>query len=348
MRAAARPPLPLFPRPATTRIGPSPPTRRTSSARFRPVCSMSARSARAYLPVASIISCCVCAAVTSGSSLHLMVGNVTCIPPAPGSDRGFFTEARRAVNVLDVIKLLERVEDADDFFTVSRIKFDGSLRKLRQLADRRLPAFLLDALKHAVQLCRLRVDGQAVLVDLEVKRPEFDDQLLHVFTRIGKDDHAPGIKLPGGGAGHVAAVLAEHVPHLRGRAVAVVRQGFNDDGDARGAVALVDDFLEIPAFGSAGGAFDCTLDDICGNVIRPRCGNRVAQGDVRVGIPAAASAHGSLDGPDVLADDFSACGVVSRFFPFNLRPLVVTCQVILLPVTGSYRWSHCTAWASPG
>src|SRR5690625_1472709 len=271
MRAAARPPLPLLPLPATTRTGPSPPTRRTRSARLRPVCSMSARSARAYFPVASIISCCVCAAVMCGSSLQSMVGNVTRFPPDPGSDSDVFAETGRAVNVLNVIKLLESLEEADDFLTVVPVQFNRGLRKFCQLAHGRFRALLLQAFQHAVKFRRLGIDGQTVLVHLKIKRTELDGELLQFLGRLRNHDYAPRVELPGCGARHVPAVFGEHVADFGCGPVPVVRECFNHDGDTRRTVTFVYDLVVIIAFRAADGPLDGAVNHVTGNVVGFGC-----------------------------------------------------------------------------
>ena len=66
-------------------------------------------------------------------------------------------------------------------------------------------------------------------------------------ARRGDADEAARLELPGDGArsGQRAAGLGEDRAHVRGGAVAVVRGGLHEDGHAAGAVALVDDLLEL-------------------------------------------------------------------------------------------------------
>src|SRR5271156_7013840 len=69
------------------------------------------------------------------------------------------------------------------------------------------------------------------------------------------------------GLGKVAAALGEGRPHLAGRAVAVVGQHLDDDGDAAGAVALVAGFLialRIAAGRLLDGALDIVLRHVFG------------------------------------------------------------------------------------
>jgi hypothetical protein len=59
---------------------------------------------------------------------------------------------------------------------------------------------------------------------------------------------------------HVAAVLAERVPHVGHGANPVVGHGVHDDGRAADAIALVADLLVVDAFEVAGGLVDVALD----------------------------------------------------------------------------------------
>src|SRR5690606_11316394 len=140
------------------------------------------------------------------------------------------------------------------------------------------------------------------------------------------DDHPLRLELPGRRAGQVAAVLAEHVPDLADGAVAVVGEGLDQHRDAAGAVALVEDLLEVAAFAAAERPLDGALDVVQGYVVALRGRQRVLQREVDAGVTAAARAHGGLDRADVLADDLAALTVQHRLLALDLGPFAMSCQ----------------------
>src|SRR5690606_30582701 len=147
-------------------------------------------------------------------------------------------------------------------------------------------------------------------------------------------DHPLGVELPGRGAGEVAAVLAEDVPDLAHGAVAVVGEGLHQHGDAAGAVALVEDLLEVAALATAECALDGTLDVVERDVVGLGRSQGVLQRQVDAGVTAAACAHGGLDGADVLADDLAALTVQHRLLALDLGPFAMSCQKrVLQPAT---------------
>src|SRR5690606_22193893 len=128
----------------------------------------------------------------------------------------------------------------------------------------------------------------------------------------------------------VAAVLAEHVPDLADRAVAVVGEGLDQHRDAARAVALVEDLFEVAALAAAERALDGALDVVEGHVVGLGGRERVLQRQVDTGVTAAASAHRGLDRADVLADDLPALTVEDRLLALDLGPFAVSCQVRVL------------------
>src|SRR5581483_2489216 len=93
----------------------------------------------------------------------------------------------------------------------------------------------------------------------------------------------------------IAAALGEGVPHLAGRAVAVVGHAIDHHRHPAGAVALVAHLLELLAARLAGAAPDRALDGVLGHVGRQRRVDGGAQARIGGRVPAAgASGHGDL------------------------------------------------------
>ncbi len=80
----------------------------------------------------------------------------------------------------------------------------------------------------------------------------------------------------GAGRAEVAGVFGEDGADRAAGAVAVVGQGFDDDGDAAGAVTFVADFLKVLAIG-ASGLLDGALDVVFRHVL----GARVLDGEAQ-------------------------------------------------------------------
>ncbi len=111
-----------------------------------------------------------------------------------------------------------------------------------------------------------------------------------VFGGAGrKDELAAVLELEGhrAFAAHVAAVLAEGVPHLGHRAHAVVGHAVDDDRRAADAVAFVADLLVAHAFEVAGGLVDVALDGVHRQVHRLGLLDGQPQPRVGAGVTAA-------------------------------------------------------------
>jgi hypothetical protein len=88
------------------------------------------------------------------------------------------------------------------------------------------------------------------------------------------------------GLGKIAAGLGEGRAHLAGRAIAVVGQHLDDDGDAARSVALVADL--VVALGVAAGCLlDRAVDVVLGHVLGARGEHRRAQARIHGGVGQA-------------------------------------------------------------
>ena len=143
--------------------------------------------------------------------------------------------------------------------SISRISFvapssssgHARLRPLRDLGGLHLDPGLLERGAHGGQVGRLAEDLEHVVVEHDVLGAGVDRDhqvVLGVALAVDHDD-ALLVEQVGDGAGlaEVAAVLGEGVADLGAGAVAVVGQRLDEDRDAAGAVALVDDGLERSA-----------------------------------------------------------------------------------------------------
>src|SRR5262249_34903857 len=98
--------------------------------------------------------------------------------------------------------------------------------------------------------------------------------------------------------------------------------------DAAGAVALVDDLLEVLGARLAGGAFDRALDVVLGHAERPRLVDRVAQPHVGRGV-AAAGARGDVDRPAKLGEELPALGVDQALAMRDVGRMRMSCHLSL-------------------
>ncbi len=133
---------------------------------------------------------------------------------------------------------------------------------------------------------------RALIVQVFRARLEDDFHEL-VFVRgifVDRDDalfcEHPGDRTLGA---EVAAVLGEGVANLADRAILVVGQDVDDDGDASGAVALVGDLVVGEALELAGAALDGALDVIGGHVLRLGGEDGGAEAGIAVRVAAAGS-----------------------------------------------------------
>ena len=104
------------------------------------------------------------------------------------------------------------------------------------------------------------------------------------------------------------------------RAVLVVGEHLDDDGDATGAVALVGDLLVGDAFELAGAALDGALDVVGGHVLRLGRGDGAAQTGIAVGVSAAAGLGGDGDFLDQTGEDLATFGVKRALLVLDCGP----------------------------
>src|SRR5581483_1843329 len=119
-------------------------------------------------------------------------------------------------------------------------------------------------------------------------------------------------------------ILRENAAQLRRGAVAIIGRGFDDDGDASGSVALVNNFFQrggIAAF--AGAALDRALDVVVRHALTARGLDRATQTRIRVGI-AAADLGRDCNFFCELAENLAALGVNRALEALYLRPFAVS------------------------
>jgi hypothetical protein len=110
------------------------------------------------------------------------------------------------------------------------------------------------------------------------------------------------------------------MPHLRGGAVAVIRQDGNDYRNIARAVAFVGDFFVINGRTFARRLFDRTSDVVVGHVVGFCLGDNVAEFIVVDRIrPALFNGDGELSAD--LGKDASALRIRLFLFIFNVGPL---------------------------
>ena len=110
--------------------------------------------------------------------------------------------------------------------------------------------------------------------------------------------------------------------HVGSRAVAVIGQGLDHNGDAAGAVALVGDCLILRLIATLG-ALDDTLDVVVRHTVGLGLGDQRSQLGVGGGV-AAALLNGNGDLTADLGENLGA-GAVSLFlFAFNVIPFAMS------------------------
>ena len=192
---------------------------------------------------------------------------------------------------------------------------DGNAGFLERLADR-------------LEVAGLRVDLERVGVGLDVGRPGVDGEerdLVRVDSGERNRDDAALLELPGDrpGDGQLAARLREDRPHFGSRPVAVVGGRLDEERDAAGAIALVDDLLVLLALAAPGRLLHGALDRVDRHVRGARLLDREAQPEVAVGVTAArARRHRDLSAH--LREDGAALDVVDALVALDLGPFRVT------------------------
>ena len=127
----------------------------------------------------------------------------------------------------------------------------------------------------------------------------------------------------GAGRAEISAVLGEEVADVRGGAVLVVGEDFDEDGDSAGAVAFIVQFLVGRRAELAGALLDGALDVVLRHVRAAGLEDRGAEAGVRGGI-AAAHARGNRDFLDEFGKRLSALRVGESLGVLNRRPFTMS------------------------
>ena len=179
-----------------------------------------------------------------------------------------------------------------------------------------------------LEVARLGVDLEGVGGRLDVARAGIDGEerdLVRVGARARHGDHAALLELPGHrpGPGQLAAGLGEDGADLGDRPVPIVGGHLDEDRDAAGAVALVDDLLVLDALAAAGRLLDGALDRVERHVGRAGLLDREPEAEVAVGIAAAGPGR-ERDLAPHLGEDGAALDVVDALVALDLGPFGVT------------------------
>src|SRR5262249_48425003 len=175
------------------------------------------------------------------------------------------------VDGLYVVQLLQRLDELDDRGRVLRLDPYGRLRDVGDLPFDDRHARPRQRVAHGVHLSRRRRDLKSFFGTTDVGGAGVESLLEQiVFGDLvgvhGDDPFALEHPRDGAGGAHVAAELFERMSDLRSRAVSVVRQDADHDGDAPGGVALVGDLLVRLSRELTGALLDGTLDVVLRHV----------------------------------------------------------------------------------
>src|SRR6266536_3245050 len=245
-----------------------------------------------------------------------------------GDLEDFLRHVEVGVHLLRVVELLERFDEAEHLARLLALDPDRAGRPHRDLgvADRQLRAFKRPL--HGLEAAGSRIHGHERAVRFDILGAGVDrherDLIDVAAARVDLDDallfEDP---LDRAGLAELAVVSRERRPDLRGRAVAIVGRSLDHDRYAAGAVALVDDALELRALAAARRPIDRALDVGERHVHPARPVDGEAQPEIRIRI-APALAGGEHDLAGHLREDGAAFRVRGAFLALDLRPLRVT------------------------
>src|SRR4051794_5907042 len=232
------------------------------------------------------------------------------------------------VHRVDVVVLFERVDQTEQRTGVALAHLNRALRLHRHLGRADLDAGLFERLAYRAERPRLAEDPELLTVLADVVGAGVDRRqhvVLPIAGAVDGDDAAL-LEDPGNRSGlpEAAVVLAEGEPDVRGRAVAVVGERFDQDRRSAGPVALEVDLLDRVGVGArAGAAVDRPLDVLLGHrgVLRLLHGGR--QGRIAVDVPPAV-AGGDDDRPGQLREQLAPFCVGRALLVFDRGPLRMT------------------------
>src|SRR5688572_26115528 len=193
----------------------------------------------------------------------------------PGSMPRMITGVRLEVGVgVDVLHVLVGVERLEEFRERGLLVFrdlQGILGDIGRLGRSDLEPGLLDLRADVDEVGERGDDFPALIVARDVLRAGFDERHLRFIGILafefgeGDLDHAAALEHPGDGSRRAErpAVAGEGGLHVRGRAVAVVGDAFDQDGGAAGSVSFIQELDEDFGFqlprAALDGAFDVVL-----------------------------------------------------------------------------------------
>src|SRR5487761_2651539 len=233
--------------------------------------------------------------------------------------------ARDALHVLEILQVFHEPQ------VLARLRDIDGRRLLRQ--HRLLRALdrdpgLLERPPDRLEVPRLAVDLQRIRIRLHVACAGVDGEERHLVRIDAGDRHGNDtslLELPGHRARdrQLATRLGEDGAHLGGRPVAVVRGGLDEERDAAGTVALVDDLLVLLALAAPGRLLHGALDRVDGRVRGACLLDREAQPEVAVGVAAPGPRRDGDLAPH-LGEDGAALDVVDALVALDLGPFGVT------------------------
>ena len=196
------------------------------------------------------------------------------------------------VDVLDVVVLVEDVAELEHLLAVLDVEVDvggGDVAGLGALGG---DPVLFEGLADGLEDLGVAGDLEVAVDELDVVGAGLEGDLHQAVLGdvLGVDDEqaleVEQVADAAAGA-EVAAADLERLAELAGGPVAVVGQDLAEDGHAAGAVALVDDLLEVLGAELAGRLLDRALDVVLGAAERAGLVDRVAEPQVRGGVAAA-------------------------------------------------------------
>lgn len=248
-----------------------------------------------------------------------------------------------AVDVLDVLKLLQAVDEALDLLGVVDCDVGGGGGHHRELGALDLDALGLERLLDVLHLVVGGVNdplvaGVLVVLAARIGHGEHELVLVHGVLAVGDlllvavDDLLDGdgalaleLERDGAGGAQVAASVREGGADVCGGAVLVVGQAVNIDGHARGAVALVGDLLVDGCVrAGAKGLVDGRLDLGVGHGDHAGALDGSGEGGVVVRVGVATDLGGNGDVARELGEERRALGVDGRLLVLGGSPLRVS------------------------
>ena len=230
---------------------------------------------------------------------------------------------------MDVVAVFERVDDLERLSGPFGVDFHLHGGDELDLGGVVFDSGVLDGRSHGDDVAVLAVDRERLasvldFLDAGLEHRREDVVLAHALGGNLDDSFAGEHVGHRAGVGELPAVAGQGDAHFGRGAVAIVRQAFDEDGDAARGVALVGDRLIVDRVRAVSRAsLDRAIDVVRRNRVAFGLLNGVEEGGVARGV-ASARASGDFDVLDQAGEEFASLGVVGSLLVLGRGPLRVS------------------------